>query len=41
MAAAIAQARSGLSEGGIPIGSVRVHAGAVIGAGQNRRVQPS
>ncbi len=39
MRVAIAEARSGLGEGGIPIGSVLVHDGAVIGRGHNRRVQ--
>ncbi len=37
--AAIEQARKGLSEGGLPIGSVLVRDGRVIGAGHNRRVQ--
>jgi creatinine deaminase len=37
--AAIAEARRGLAEGGIPIGSVVVHRGRVLGAGHNRRVQ--
>lgn len=37
--AAIAEARLGLSEGGIPIGSVIVHEGRIIGRGHNRRVQ--
>ncbi len=37
--AAIAEARLGLAEGGIPIGSVLVHDGRVIGRGHNRRVQ--
>jgi creatinine deaminase len=37
--AAIEEARRGLAEGGIPIGSVLVHHGAVIGRGHNRRVQ--
>ena len=37
--AALQEARSGLEEGGIPIGSVLVHAGAIIGRGHNRRVQ--
>jgi cytosine deaminase len=37
--AAIAQARKSLSEGGIPIGSVLVHAGKIIGQGHNCRVQ--
>src|SRR6476659_7331687 len=39
MAAAIAEAEAGLAEGGIPIGSVLVHAGKIIGRGHNRRVQ--
>ncbi|WP_028451412.1 nucleoside deaminase [Chitinilyticum aquatile] len=39
MQAAIAEARLGLSEGGIPIGSVLVHQGRIIGRGHNRRVQ--
>src|SRR5438132_1252580 len=39
MAEAIAEARKGLSEGGIPIGSVLVREGKVIGRGHNRRVQ--
>src|ERR1044071_10321219 len=37
--AAIAEARQGLAEGGIPIGSVLVHQGKIIGRGHNRRVQ--
>jgi cytosine/creatinine deaminase len=37
--AAIAEAKKGLAEGGIPIGSVIVHEGLVLGAGHNRRVQ--
>src|SRR3954468_6143190 len=37
--AAIAEAELGLAEGGIPIGSVLVHRGVVIGRGHNRRVQ--
>lgn len=36
---AIEEARKGLSEGGIPIGSVLVHAGQIIGRGHNQRVQ--
>ena len=36
---AIHEARIGLSEGGIPIGSVLVREGSVIGRGHNRRVQ--
>lgn len=39
MQAAIAEAESGLAEGGIPIGSVIVHRGEVIGRGHNRRIQ--
>jgi cytosine/creatinine deaminase len=39
MRAAIAEAEQGLREGGIPIGSVLVHGGHVIGRGHNRRVQ--
>jgi cytosine deaminase len=37
--AAIAEAAAGLAEGGIPIGSVLVHEGRIIGRGHNRRVQ--
>lgn len=37
--AAIQEARQGLAEGGIPIGSVVVHHGKIIGRGHNRRVQ--
>lgn len=37
--AAIEQARKSLSEGGIPIGSVLVHEGQIIGRGHNCRVQ--
>ena len=37
--AAIEQARVGLAEGGIPIGSVLVVDGEVVGRGHNRRVQ--
>ncbi len=36
---AIARARLGLAEGGIPIGAVLVVDGEVLGAGHNRRVQ--
>jgi cytosine deaminase len=39
MAAAVAEAEAGLAEGGIPIGSVLVHRGEIIGRGHNRRVQ--
>lgn len=37
--AAIDEAKKGLAEGGIPIGSVLVHNGKIIGRGHNRRVQ--
>lgn len=37
--AAINEAMLGLSEGGLPIGSVLVRAGQIIGRGHNRRVQ--
>jgi cytosine/creatinine deaminase len=39
MQAAIEEAELGLAEGGIPIGSVLVHDGKIIGRGHNRRVQ--
>ncbi|MEY2410311.1 MAG: cytosine/creatinine deaminase [Verrucomicrobiota bacterium] len=39
MTAAIGEARQGLLEGGIPIGSVLVLNGKIIGRGHNRRVQ--
>ncbi len=39
MQAAIDEARLGRQEGGIPIGSVIVHQGRIIGRGHNRRVQ--
>jgi cytosine/creatinine deaminase len=39
MRAAIDEAEAGLREGGIPIGSVLVHDGRIIGRGHNRRVQ--
>jgi len=39
MQAAIDQARVGLSEGGIPIGSVLVRDGRIIARGHNQRVQ--
>jgi cytosine/creatinine deaminase len=39
MQAAIDEAKLGLSEGGIPIGSVLVHNGKIIGRGHNRRIQ--
>ena len=37
--AAINEAKKGLEEGGIPIGSVIVHDGKIIGKGHNRRIQ--
>lgn len=37
--AAIEEARKGLAEGGIPIGSVLVIDGLIVGRGHNRRVQ--
>jgi cytosine deaminase len=37
--AAIEEAERGLAEGGIPIGSVLMHRGRVLGRGHNRRVQ--
>jgi creatinine deaminase len=39
LAAAIEEARLGLSEGGIPIGSVLVLDGRIVARGHNRRVQ--
>ncbi len=39
MLAAIEQARLGLAEGGIPIGSVLVYQDKIIGRGHNRRIQ--
>ena len=39
MREAIHEAREGLAEGGIPIGSVLVRNGTIIGRGHNRRVQ--
>jgi cytosine deaminase len=36
---AIAEAKQGLSEGGIPIGSVIVHNGKIVGRGHNKRIQ--
>jgi cytosine deaminase len=41
MAAAIAEAKQGLQAGGIPIGSVLVKNGEIIGRGHNKRVQDS
>jgi cytosine deaminase len=37
--AAITEAKKGLQEGGIPIGSVIVHNGKIIGHGHNKRIQ--
>jgi creatinine deaminase len=37
--AAIAEARKGLAEGGIPIGSVLVKGNKIVGRGHNKRVQ--
>ncbi len=39
LAAAIAEARAGLATGGVPIGSVLVIDGEIVGRGHNRRVQ--
>src|SRR3954465_1323169 len=39
MDAAVAEAELGLAEGGIPIGSVLVGDGMILGRGHNRRVQ--
>jgi len=39
LTAAIEEARAGLAEGGIPIGSVLVHRDTILGRGHNRRVQ--
>jgi cytosine deaminase len=39
MRVAIEEARTGRSEGGIPIGSVLVRQGAIIARGRNKRVQ--
>jgi cytosine deaminase len=39
MAAAIEEARIGMDEGGLPIGSVLVCDGKIIGRGHNRRIQ--
>ena len=39
LAAAIEEARKGLAEGGIPIGSVLVIDGEIVGRGHNQRVQ--
>ena len=37
--AAFEEARQGLAEGGVPIGSVLVYEGRILGRGHNRRVQ--
>ena len=37
--AALEEALAGFAEGGIPIGSVLVHQGRILGRGHNRRVQ--
>jgi cytosine deaminase len=39
MRAAREEAEQGVREGGIPIGSVLVHGGVILGRGHNRRVQ--
>jgi cytosine deaminase len=39
MDAAVAEAQQGYDEGGIPIGSVLVYRGEIIGRGHNRRMQ--
>lgn len=39
MREAIIEARTGLNAGGIPIGSVLVHSGKILGRGHNQRVQ--
>ena len=36
---AITEAKKGLGEGGIPIGSVIIHDGKILGRGHNRRIQ--
>jgi cytosine deaminase len=36
---AIAEAKQGLKEGGIPIGSVIVYNGTILGRGHNKRIQ--
>ncbi|MBW7914134.1 MAG: nucleoside deaminase [Taibaiella sp.] len=37
--AAVEEARKGYAEGGIPIGSVLMHDGKILGRGHNKRVQ--
>ncbi len=39
MQATIEEAKRGLEEGGIPIGSVLVHENKIIGSGHNKRIQ--
>ncbi|GGX96523.1 tRNA-specific adenosine deaminase [Litchfieldella qijiaojingensis] len=39
MQAAIVEAKKGMDEGGVPIGSVLVHRGRIIGRGHNQRQQ--
>ncbi|MFC3282968.1 nucleoside deaminase [Litchfieldella rifensis] len=39
MQAAIVEAKKGMTEGGVPIGSVLVHKGRIIGRGHNQRQQ--
>ena len=39
MRAAIDEARQGAAEGGVPIGSVLVKHGVIVGRGRNKRVQ--
>ena len=39
LAVAIEEAEKGLAEGGLPIGSVLVRGGRIVGRGHNRRVQ--
>jgi len=39
MKAAIEEAKKGAQEGGIPIGSVLVHEGKILGRGHNKRLQ--
>jgi len=39
MKLALAEARAGLSEGGIPIGSILVVDGEIVGRGHNQRIQ--
>ena len=41
MQAALDEAKKGLNEGGIPIGSVLVKDGKIVGQGHNKRVQDS